>query len=290
MEPTITTSSYYIPPLSHTLFGARRHNIVETEGWSVESIVKTEADLAKVRCPEIRYDAKASGERTQRFREAVDDELPVKPPGVGSFNRGSMDTAVELRGWQQLMFDLHDRPHFVHDLMERITQSRIQYEQKRADVMGFDLKQTAGGLWEDDVNCDVLAPESYEEFVHPYERRVAELYDSVTYHSCGNLTPIASLVADLPNLKKIYFSEPWTDLKTVRDAAAGHKMIRIDMNPPTAIGVPEETLKTRMIAFAEEGRNCPLEIHMASARTGTVEQVVRWVRAGQAVFGERLSA
>ena len=67
-------------------------------------------------------------------------------------------------------------------------------------------------------------------------------------------------------------------------------MIRIDMNPPTSIGVPEETLKTRMIAFAEEGRNCPLEIHMASARTGTVEQVVRWVRAGQAVFGERLSA
>ena len=197
-----------------------------------------------------------------------------------------MDTAVQLRGWQQLMLDFRDRPQFVHELMERITDSRILYEKRRAEILGLDLHDTNGGLWEDDVNCDVLSPDDYARFVHPHEVRMSRLYGSVTYHSCGNLTPVAGLIADLPNLRQFYFSEPWTDLGAVMRAVKGRCLIRMDMNPPTCIGVPDAALRDRMSDFATVGRKCALEVHMASARTGTVDEVLKWVSIGKQVFGD----
>jgi hypothetical protein len=285
IAPEINVVSYYTPCESRSLFGARRRHIVETEGWRAEPLVVTPGDLDKVRCPRIAYNEGQARMRRDRFLAEVDGALPVRMPGIESFNRGPLDTAVQLRGWQQLMLDLRDRPGFVRDLMERITVSRIEYEERRAKILGLDLSRIEGGLWEDDVNCDVLSPEDYAEFVHPYEVRMARLYGGVTYHSCGNLTPVAGLIADLPNLRQFYFSEPWTDLETVARAVDCRSRIRVDMNPPTSIGVPESALRERMSELAEAGRGSALEVHMASARTGTVEEVLRWVRVGKEVFG-----
>ena len=285
IAPSIAVESYYTPAQSRNLFGARRHHIVETEGWQAEPLVVTTEDLSKVRCQAIEYDDAAAQKRHGLFIEEMDGALPVRRPGIETFNRGPMDTAVQLRGWQQLMLDFRDRPQFVHELMERITESRILYENRRAGILGLDLKNADGGLWEDDVNCDVLSPDDYACFVHPYEVRMCRLYRSVTYHSCGNLSPIAELIADLPGLRQFYFSEPWTDLGAVMRAVKGRSLIRMDMNPPTCIGVSEAVLRDRMSRLAAVGRDCALEVHMASARTGTVEQVLQWVRVAKDVFG-----
>ena len=277
--PALSTGAYHVLVESRTAFGARRMSIPETEGWRVEPLVRTEADLPSVRTPELSWDSESARRRAELFRDAVHGELPVRAPRPGAMTRGPLDTAVELRGWTDLMLDLHDRPGFVHALMRRITDARIGYERRRAELLGVDLAATEGGLWEDDVNCDVLSPRAYEEFVFPYECEMARLYGSVTYHSCGKLTPVLDLVVRIPGLRMLYFSEPWTDLAAAHAAARNRAIIRVDMNPATRIGVPREELAPVLRRIAAVGRTCVLEIHMASARTGSPEQVLEWVRA-----------
>ena len=97
-------------------------------------------------------------------------------------------------------------------------------------------------------------------------------------------------MAQLPNLGKLYFSEPWTDLRAAKAAVGSRAVIRRDMNPVTGIGAPEKDLRERMAWFADAGRDCVLEIHMASARTGTPEQVLPWVKAVREALGAARSA
>ena len=221
---TLHTNPFAVPEISRNIFGATRTNIPDTEGWSVEVLVKDPADLESLPQPRVEFDPAAAQERADRFSDLLDGELPVSVPRVGGFTRGPMDTAVQLRGWENLMFDFIDRPAFVHDLMEYITTYRIGYETRRAELLGLDLASAAGGLWEDDVNCDVLSPGQYEEFVFPYEKRMAALFGEVTYHSCGNLTPVLPLIGSIPQMKKLYFSEPWTDFRAAKAVAENRQI------------------------------------------------------------------
>jgi hypothetical protein len=286
----LRTGAYHVALTSRTMFGARRTSIPDTEGWRVEPIVRTEADLASLRPPEIRWDPEASRRRAEEFLDAVHGDLPVQAPRPGAMTRGPLDLAVELRGWEQLMLDFHDRPGFVHDLMRAITDARIGYEKERARLLGIDLGTSEGGLWEDDVNCDVLSPRAYEEFVFPYECEMARLYGRVTFHSCGKLTPVLDLVVRIPGLHRLYFSEPWTDLAAAHAAARNRMAIRVDMNPATRIGVPRHELLPVLDRMAAVGRGCVLQVHMASARTGTPEQVLQWVRIATEVLGSARAA
>lgn len=281
IHPHLHTSSYAVPTVSLTMFGAKRTNIPRTEGWSVEPIINTEADLKKLENLRIPHDPSSARSRADRYSDLIDGELPISPTGISGFNRGPMDTAVQLRGWQSLMFDMIDRPAFVHDLMEAITRCRLDYETRRAEMLNIDLKKSGGGLWEDDVNCDVLSPELYEEFIFPYEKRMADQYQTVTYHSCGNLTPVLPLIDSLPNLHKLYFSEPWTDFESARMVVDNRKIIRVDLNPPTNIGASAETVGESLAGFAANAKCAVAEFHMASARTGSVDEVLAWIELGK---------
>ncbi len=289
--PHIGIGAYHVPTEGTTMFGARRTSIPASEGWHVEPVIKETSDLDDLKYPEPHYDPEAHEKRAAMFRDILDDELPIPPPGIGNFGRGPMDTAVELRGWEQLMYDFIERPDFVHDMMRKITDIRKHYEDKRAELMGIELSSTWGGLWEDDVNCQVLSPALYEEFIWPYECEMASVYKSVTYHSCGKLTPVLHLIDQIPNLTMLYYSEPWTDLAEAHRITQNKRIIRIDMNPPTCIGnVAESDLRAHLQTFAETGKDCIWESHMASARTGTYDDVMQYVKVGKEVFSKARSS
>ena len=120
VHPGLHTSPYAVPATSHT-------NIPRTEGWAVEPIINDDVDLKKPAARRIEYDLRAAQTRADDYFVLIGGELPVKPAGLPAFNRGPMDTAVQRRGWQNLMFDMIDRPAFVHDLMEAITEYRLDY-------------------------------------------------------------------------------------------------------------------------------------------------------------------
>jgi hypothetical protein len=85
----------------------------------------------------------------------------------------------------------------------------------------------------------------------------------------------------------IYFSEPWTDFEVAKRAVGNTKIIRIDLNPPTSIAAPDDLVRSRLGSIARGGAETVLQVHMASARTGSVEEVVHFVEIGREIFGAR---
>jgi len=150
---------------------------------------------------------------------------------------------VRLRGIENLLYDVVDRPQFVHRLMDHITTGLVAYHRQREAAGAYDAEASLGlhqpydeipaslrhkleGGW---VYCHAqsaasLSPAMYAEFVHPYNERIAALFRRVYYHGCENLNKKAGIIAQLPGLRHFHVS-PWTDPEEVIPQLAGRTVV-----------------------------------------------------------------
>jgi uroporphyrinogen-III decarboxylase len=117
------------------------------------------------------------------------------------------------------------QPALVHRLMRKVTDELLEFYS--AAPLGLRGDATFGS---DDVNCSLISPEDYREFVHPYEAEIAELFERIYYHSCGNLTPIFEDLLELPNIHKIHVS-PWSDLAAAKQIIGDEVIVQKFMDP-----------------------------------------------------------
>jgi MtaA/CmuA family methyltransferase len=96
---------------------------------------------------------------------------------------GALAEAGDLRGISTIMMDLFERPDWVNDLLEVITEVEIEFAVAQikagADIIGLG-----------DAICSQISPEMYSEFALPYEKRI---FDAIKkegaiprLHICGD--------------------------------------------------------------------------------------------------------
>lgn len=95
---------------------------------------------------------------------------------------GPFTLAAEVRGFEQIYYDIYERPTFLKRLLEIITEKEIQWiefaRKKNNDENGI--------LWLADDVAQNLSVESYEEFALPYEKKIREYFGGyVAFHMCG---------------------------------------------------------------------------------------------------------
>ena len=120
------------------------------------------------------------------LRERVGDEVPVMGWVEGAFALASV-----LRGDTNVLLDLHDRPEWLKELLERLVAVGIAFARAQlaagAHVVG--LGDSMGSL---------VSPRQYREFVLPYEQRVfaavREAGGIPRLHICGDTS---HLLADM---------------------------------------------------------------------------------------------
>ena len=61
-------------------------------------------------------------------------------------------------------------------------------------------------------------------------REIAEVFDRIYYHSCGNLTPILEDILSLPNIHRIHIS-PWSDLSEAKRIIGTTTIVQKFMDP-----------------------------------------------------------
>lgn len=201
-----------------------------------EPIIRKEDDLDKLKYPNF-YKSGLMQEVHRfysRFKSLVGTKLKVTFP---SLPRGPWSMAWMLRGFNQLCYDLVDRPIFVHHLMDFVTNARIRFEQDRARFLGEDFKDKKyrwkygyvdyrpanySDLYNDEVDGNLFSQKVYKEFILPYEKKLANFYGGIRYyHSCGNLGPLLDNIRSLPGLEKIHISA-WTDIETAKRKLPRH--------------------------------------------------------------------
>jgi uroporphyrinogen-III decarboxylase len=108
--------------------------------------------------------AELSAEKMDILRQAR-DKVPdlwvsSSAPGV------CMNTYTNLRGREQAMIDLYDRPDFVHAVMDKQVEAAIKAAEKLL-ATGIDAIRTGGAS----SSNDLISPRHFEQFCLPAEQK-----------------------------------------------------------------------------------------------------------------------
>jgi len=134
------------------------------------------------------------------------------PVGITDF-QGPLTTANQLMGYDKLIYLMFDRPDLMHRLMDVVTESLILWVKKQKEIIGEPMDWCIGdqqvymgrhgGVWFSDDDAVLMSPETYREFVVPYNSRVLKAFGGGALHYCGNATHHADSFLEMEGLKAL---------------------------------------------------------------------------------------
>ena len=146
--------------------------------------------------------------------------------------RGPVCTAGFLRGITELMLDIVDNPEGAHKLLAFATDTVIGWLKAQVDVIGDSVE----GIFILDDIVGFLSPKQYQEFAHPYLKKIFGSFPESwvkVYHNDANVGPfledLAATGFDVLN---------WShnlDISEVRSRTKG-KICLMGNVPPLEIG------------------------------------------------------
>ena len=154
--------------------------------------------------------------RTMRKRS----DLPV---GVTDC-QGPLTTALQIVGYDKMIYWMYDHPDAIHDLMQRVTDALIAWVRLQKEiaggkrgqapfspgessgevsrrggengasplfpddayVLGIKIPSGFGGVWISDDDSVIFGKDLYREFVVPYNSQVLRAFGGGAIHYCGN--------------------------------------------------------------------------------------------------------
>jgi hypothetical protein len=275
---------------------------------------REEIDLSRLRPPQTDVDEAATAARLEQAAELVGGRLVVYP-AYETLGESPFEFAVRLRGMEQIFFDVYDRPELVHAMMEFITQSIIADHQQRElhgwtnsppDPSGrYQMVPTwrhiSAYLQPDWVErgprlCDEwayvsaqsatgLGPRMYEEFVHPYNCRIAELFSAQTvyYHGCECLDQKLDIIATLPNLRRFHVS-PWSSVALAARKFQGSALLEVHANPTLiALGATRDEMHKVIRGLVDAADGHPMNLCLTDIHNlgGNPDSLRTWAEVAQ---------
>jgi len=191
-----------------------------------------ESDLDRLHRPPYEEDTQAKRALEEKARELISDLLPVKFH-TDELHFGPFEWAVRMRGMDNLLYDVYDRPEFVHRLMDFLTDGMVAYHRAREAAGAVEVEASWGfHMYYDDApavmehrlkgcwayvhaqSAASFSPKMYAEFIQPYNARMASLFGKIYYHGCEDLSQKCTIIKDLPNLR-LFHVGPWTPVEPV---------------------------------------------------------------------------
>jgi hypothetical protein len=260
VEPVI-----HVPPaLRDTGFGiAEQVDITRTDDTSsvvsrhFQIQIKDEADIDKIKMPEVSLDQEAWDRRHAMLGELFDGVIPVEKTGIGATSIAPWDWLVRLTGVEEVLMDMVLRPDYIHRLMDRMTQAFLcRLEQyKTLNVLAPNNARWLGGgpqftdelpptdfdpghvrtqdMWGRTMSqiFSAVSPDMHEEFALQYECRWLQHFGLTYYGCCEPLDrKVEILRKNVPNLRKISMS-PWIDLDVAAENVGTDYVFSLKHNP-----------------------------------------------------------
>ncbi len=262
-----------------------------------------EADVEKIKTPEILYDKQATERDCEKADVLLGDLLTVRPNGrIPNF--APWDRLAEWRGAQEAIMDLALRPDHVHALMRRLTDAQMaMLDQLEAqDALGphQDIVHCTGAYCDElkatrpDNDHAVLSdcwgfgmaqifstvsPQMHADFEVPYFTEYAKRFGLIYYGCCEPLDDRMDIVRSIPNVRKVSMS-PWVDIE--RGARAIGSDFVFSRKPSPAFLArdewhPEDVEKDlRQTAELCKAHGCPLEFILKDISTVHYEPQRLW--------------
>jgi len=300
VEPVIEVPMVIMPHDLYYLGLLPAESIVTTDpendvvSHSYSDQLKTEDDLEKIKCPEITLHEEFTKLSQERALEIFGGILNVQMRGwVPEFQ--PWDTIVEWRGAESVLYDLADRPKFMHMLMARTTEAYLSmldqleskgllssdlntvhctgaYTDELLAPSSLPLPHKAKDLWTAGMAqiFGGVSPAMHKEFELDYAVRWYERFGLVYYGCCEPLHGKIDIIRTIPHLRKISMS-PWVDVEKGAERIGGDFVFSRKPNPAFLAGerwdveTMEQDMRDTMERCARHG--CPVEFILKDIST-----------------------
>ena len=236
----------------------------------------------------------AAQARVADVNEVFGDILPAQLVGSSLYAVPTQDI-VHLMGLENLMFSMADYPELFHRMMDQLTDDYVAYH-RWLETEGLLLPTTSyggvgngtyaythdlpdqgpvtvGQVWGfmDSQETVGFSPASFEEFIFPYYRKVAEKYGLLSYGCCEPVDPFwDSCLAKLDNLRKVSIS-PWCNEAFIGERLRGTKTIYHRKPSPNYLGVgvelDEAAWRSHIETTLKAAKGCKLEFSQRDVYT-----------------------
>jgi hypothetical protein len=274
--------------------------------YKVEPVVKSEADLGRLRHASYVVDNRATLELVDRVTEMVGGQLPVKIAS-DEVRASPSETVVSLMGMDAILYGVYDRPEMLHKMMDFITDGTIAYQRSREAAGVVDVEES----WSYRTHFEKLpegadpkalknhwtyisaqslcglSPTMYEEFLQPYHERLSTVLgeDRVYYHGCEDLTLKIPIIRKLPNLRRFHISA-WTNLESAVDQLGQEFVLESNVHGPDTWSVySEDDMRQSVKGIMDIAGDAVTDINVTDVETtfGDPNKLTRWALIAQDV-------
>jgi len=292
-------------------WGMRERKIGGTGGGSYrwEAPLTDYRDMDKLHFPKIEVDY----ERTQKIvalaEEVFGDFLQVRLKGSFWWSLGMTWTLVNLRGLEQIMYDVYDHPQELHRLMAFLRDGHLQkldfLEENNLLSLNNDGTYVGSGgfgythelpspsfdgvhvrtqdMWgfAESQETVGLSPQVFADFIFPYQYPILERFGLNCYGCCEPLDKRWEVVKHFPKLRRISVS-PWANREKMAQYLEDRYIFSLKPNPAylAVSQIDEAFIREELRKDLEATRGCVVEIIMKDNHTigGNPENVVRFCR------------
>ena len=256
--------------------------------------LETEADLQKIRMPQVVLDEEATAQAEERAHEIFDGVLPVRLQGMLP-GFAPWDRIVTWHGVGPSLLDLVDRPQFIHKMMARLTDAHLSMLDQLEEQGLLGYGQTTihcTGAHSDELPADgfdpqhprerdlwtsgmaqifaSVSPAMHQEFELDYANRWYERFGLAYYGCCEPLDDKVDIIKEIPHVRKVSMS-PWVNVEKGAERIGGDlvfsrkpspALLAVDTWDPEPV---EKDLKDVMERCARHG--CPVEFILKDIST-----------------------
>jgi len=266
-------------------------------GFTIDPGLKSPREFEKLVVPAHIVDEGATARERERLEEAVDGALKIfvdrKPLWTNWHGDISTDLGY-LRGIEQILWDMMDRPQWFHELTafmrDGVLKAHREAEEaghwrlanhenqsmpycrgvpdpvaegppvKREELWGFFAAQ----------EFDPVSPGMHDEFLLQYQLPVMRHFRLISYGCCEDLTNKIDMLRQVPNLRRIAVS-PFADVKRCAEQIGTDYIVSWRPSPAEMVAYDSNPEKiARVVREAREYfrvNNCRFDVCLKDVET-----------------------
>lgn len=272
-----------------------------------EAPIRDPEDAKRLVKPRHAIDEAATVEQVDRVRDMLGDIITInvdRGPLYTNWNGDISTRLAELRGLEQIMWDMMDRPKWLHEVLafmrDGILEAHAQaetagdwglanhynqavpYAEELEDPAPNALGVSRSQLWCFCASQETtsVGPAMFDEFMLQYQIPIMEKFGLSAYGCCEDLTHKIDVLRQVPNLRRIAVS-PMADAAECarqigRDYILSYRPSPSDM---VGYGFDPERIRRILTQDLDACRDCVVDITLKDVETVQSDptRIRRWV-------------
>lgn len=283
--------------------------------WKHQPPIQREEDVDRLIDPRHEIDEEETSRRAGRLADAVGDILPVVVDRRPAYWVWSADLSTDLghlRGIENFMYDMCDRPAWLHRLMARLSEGVLRTHDQAEAAGDFSLLDHenqampyAAELDDPQPNGPVprsalwgymaaqeftlVSPAMHEEFLLRYQLPILSKFGLSAYGCCEDLTEKIDMLRQIPNLRRIAVA-PRADVRKCAERIGTDYVISWRPNPAEMVccGFDADHVRAVVRDALDACRGQTVDITLKDVDTiqDDPSRLTAWTRAVREVIDE----